>query len=907
MAPLAEGVPAGFSNAVLALRFESVRPVGVGTGDVVVLVEWANGQAATGRCVAAADYNETSANRVHVDSMDFDGRSAKGSLRVTIGPDGAQRGRPKFPTPPDEFNLRFQAEVRPGEAAPYVPDREAFMPPWRKDTPVYGGERIHGAYEGEWSWKAATNRVSGRVSGAINHPPAPGRWGVRGNGMIRRAPGGGLTLTACLPTVPVADGGGAWAVYRFTEPRDWRGVGSMQITLDSAVRRDDVMLAMAVRDASGATYRVNDAAAIRAGTTMAAILPGDFAGLFAVPDWSRIEQIEIGLQNRDGAGTVEVTVRSLQMSSEPPRSGRLAGASLTVTPECSVTMNGTDTIPKGLFGFHDVTPGAAKQAATNQPDPLVYLGELRPGFLRSVEHTGFGGKPLPDEEVAARLRNRPLSGATNPPPARLVAADAVDGAMVCHTMDLWARPPWLDQGIEGLSNSVRVFYRNLAPSAWVPGDDANPRRLFDVWNEPFMWGRQINMGFRLPPGCRDVRDETQYGYLPGKVGAEAWADLFAAACEGAKAVNPHVKLGGPSSSGFCDDDYRMFTNYVARILDRVGDRMDFLTEHHYGGDPRTTAAGYEVATAWCDVRHGRRIPIYNTEANDLGGSDAVKAAYNVLDILTCAAWCPDKARGRALHALWSGFLRSAGEEQAYRFLSTLRGTRVLTSTSDPDVVCVASCPAPGQLVVVAMNAGSEDREVRMAPINLGIREGTVLLVKRAANELQMRDVDGAVLPVPEAGSAVLREIAVRLTPPGSPMTATLAPGCAVRWTFVSQNYRPSRTVLVDQHFATALVARVPADGLVEAAVRFRGATTGVKRAWLRYVAGGLQAGEGVVSVGGHDIPLPPDRRRDGQALIQEIPVETSWVEPGVKLVFRCAKPELANGYTVYAASLLTER
>ena len=63
------------------------------------------------------------------------------------------------------------------------------------------------------------------------------------------------------------------------------------------------------------------------------------------------------------------------------------------------------------------------------------------------------------------------------------------------------------------------------------------------------------MGFRNPIGAKTWVDKTQYGHVAGKLGADAWSQIFLAASEAAKTANPHVLLGGPSAPSFEQDDF----------------------------------------------------------------------------------------------------------------------------------------------------------------------------------------------------------------------------------------------------------------------------------------------------------------------------------------------------------------
>lgn len=893
-------MPAGLDNAVLSLRFEGIRPIGQAAGDVVVQLQRRQGAWAAAGHGATADYNERSTNSVEVRRCEATGAKISGRLAVTIGPDGARRGRKHFPTPLDAFDISFTVTVDAAELLPYQPDREAFMPPWRKDVPDFGGQVARGTYEATWSWRGKDQQRSGQVLGALNAAPVPGRWGAQGNAVIGRAPGGGLKVLARLSARRIADGGAAWAVRCFAEPADWSAHDAVRLTVASEARRDDAAVGFGIRDAAGGSYTVETAALIRDGERQFVVGFEDFGGAWRRPDLTRIDRMWIGVSSRHGAGDVTFSVRRIELvrrADAPAPAGRCV--TVDVRPDVAVSFNGADTIPKGLFGFHGLNTGAPK-AEEGRPDPLEYMRRLNPGYVRKIVHTGFGADATTDEQIAAVRRQR-LAEAKEPdtwPYRRAKAGNFVDNLLWCHTQDLWARPGWMNAGLAKAAEGVRLFYRARAAEAYVPGDEHNLLRMFEVWNEPFMWGRHINMGRRDPAGDKAYTDPTQYGYIPGKLGSDAWSELFLAAVAGARSANKHVRLGGPSAPAFDSDDYGVFTNYVARIIDRCHDKLDFLTEHHYGGEPRATAGAYEVATAYFDVKHNRRVPIYNTETNDLGGSAAARASYNIADILDLIRRCPDKAKGRAMHYFGGDWLGNEGEEHGYLLLNALRGRIVRAEASDPDVLAVAAAPRAGELVVVVLNYSPADRQVRM-PLPEGFRlTGTRLLLADAPKgELQLRDVDGALVPKPAPGATVLRDVKAAA---GKVLTVALPTRSAVRWTLARDGYAPTKTLRVEQHYVDVVLRRVGPEGVQAGKVCWRGPVGAAEAAALRVVTRDVQRGEAVAAVNGHPVKLPPSI---GPSLVQEVAIEPAWLKPQTIVEFRCADAERSNGYTVCAASV----
>ena len=845
----------------ILLVLEDIRPMGGGHQGHVYLRLILDEDSP--RAEAFADYNEKSRNRV--DAISFTRRNAEieGEFRIEIGPDGARRGRAHFPTPPDVFRVEVKARLDANAYAAQRGDREAFMPYWRKDTPMVAGWAVKGAYQGEWQrgGESEPRDVKGAISGSWRLRGLGGGWRAQGPALLEPAEGG-LILNAFLPEQKRVDGNAAWARVDFKQPILLRG-GGVRLSLgplspDAKVDMVDVSLAARTERGWFSTMdrvRVGKTAAVES----VEIPFSEFGDRWRPFAGDELHALRVGVVNGEGIGRVGFPLTALSVMEGDEEAGDPKPVRIVLRPSVVRSFNGVDRVPEGLFGFH-VVGNKLKSAKPGEDPPLEMMRTIRPGMLRPLTHTGFGG----GHGVGKTVRELAEAGG------------AEERVVWTHTMDLWARPPWMDRGMAPLLKKVESFYADMAGRAWTPEHPDRLLRYFEVWNEPFMWGRHINMGFRLPKGKKDVRDDTQYGYIPGKVGADAWSGIFAAAVKGAKAVNPHVRLGGPSAPDIGSYDYADFRNYTLRIIESVGDRMDFFTEHHYGGNPLLMGAGYEVVRAAFWRLHGRTVPILNTEANDLGASDAGKALYNLTEILHLIDTQPDLARGRALHALWNGRLRSSGERDAWRMMAPLRG-RILDVTVDGErMTAVASHPESGKAVLVGADHGFGDVPVRISlPEGFRVEELMLLMTETPAKELRLRDVDGAAMPeIPEGKTERVR-VAPRVET--GVVSFSMPERSAFRLTVVKDGFEPHR--VRDRRFQPMdLLFRELAPGQT---LSLSPPTREIDpdRLFLRTVL----AGEALVRWGDETLEIPVQAHRPGEAELRHIEVPPKALSQGVTL------------------------
>lgn len=907
-------LPADEADAAIALSFAGIRPFrNAPPGGVIVVLQIRSNRWAESGHRAAADYHQKTGSMVDPSNLRFDGTTLTGTLRMTI--EGLPAGPGTKRTPPEDMEVALEARRVRGEHSQWQPDPTPFMPPWRKEVPRYGGDILRGTYKA----RVGKDNSTGDVAGAINFAPVPGVFGPEGNLIFSRAAGGGVSILARLAPRRVAAPEVARLVKNFIQPADWRDAEGLRIIIDSPRKRDDVAAGVWIREGGGAWYGATGALPI-AGRTLAVDVP--FADMRRTGgfddncflDLDHVSAIAVGVDEPRGAGDVEFVIRRIELVRRAGPTAASAPVRITVRPDTVLNINGTDEIPKGLFGFHDVRGNDIEQP-DGAPDVLTYTRQLNPGYLRPLDHVGFNAAPITDEQIKAQLEAR-LAVREKPSSMRFQRAEAgncIDNIVWCHTVDLLKRPAWMDQDMRKVLDGVRAFYRNLAAGAWVPGDDYNMLRRLEVWNEPFMWGRHINMGPKNPPGHKAWHDPTQFGYIPGKLGADVYCDIFRAAVEGARSANRHVLLGGPSAPAFNGDDYSNFENYVRRYIDACHEIIDFLTEHHYQGEPDVYAASYIVVAAYTDTKFGRRIPVYNTECNDLvdtptKGDDGQpppwslkadqlnKAHYNIEDILACIRLCPDIVKGRAMHALWNGYCRNPGETHAYTILSALRGRMLAVESDDASVIAAASTPAEGALVVFVFNDSPRRRQVHISvPGGFAAAAFQQLVFDDGTRLIDRPDtVDGH-------------------DPSGGTLAFMLPSRSAARWTLSRPGYRPAQVRVVETSYADCVLARVKPDAPAGGRIVWRGrGPSGARRAFLRLITRGVDRGEGLAVIRAQDagetvVRLPWSSSNDACAVVQDIPVDPAVLGAQTAVEFRCADPAVNNGYTVWAAGIVLER
>jgi hypothetical protein len=427
-----------------------------------------------------------------------------------------------------------------------------------------------------------------------------------------------------------------------------------------------------------------------------------------------------------------------------------------------------------------------------------------------------------------------------------------------------------------------------------------------------MWGRYANQGHFTPAGKKDFIDSDQYGYLSGPRTAEVYSKMFLAAAEGANGAKKRLRLAGPCSSEFHNDDFAHFRDYVAPFIDRCFGKVDILTEHHYGGWPLAAAASWEVAKTYCAVKHGGTIPIANTETTEIVWSAGLRAWYNLADILECLRVCPDVAHARSIHALWGGHMGNAGETAVLTLLNALRGIRVPVRVSDPMLLHAAAWTPERELVLVVFNPGSTGRRLRLASPAGGTLKEVLRLRLAASAASEARDVleDMPLYPVYDPAECKLERVALPAGVAGDGAREfDLPPITALRWVWAqTEDARaPTGAVEVVQGFWKEMFVRLKPGETATGGLVWPQPPGQERRAFLRVITRDVHDGEGKALINGHEVSLPWSSSNDGYCTAQDIPIEPGWLLPEERLDFVCAPGARANGFTVYAASLLVER
>ena len=273
--------------------------------------------------------------------------------------------------------------------------------------------------------------------------------------------------------------------------------------------------------------------------------------------------------------------------------------------------------------------------------------------LRPIVHGGFDHRPSDRSEI------------------RQIAPMYDDTIEILESLTgkpLMSPAPWHtnEGGLAGEMKRWQDFGRALAKQQQ---EDDLPFQRVEIWNEPFMWARFMNR-----PGMES--DPKQHNYLPGPYLSKQYALLANALIDAHREAGGTIEFGGPSSAYFGSDNWRHLTNHVLPVAIAGAGRLDFVSEHHYIERGQLIAASYEAFQAKYFHAVGERIPIINTEANDLvdqpgawsrdetyhpGGVDRRRFTYQVSDIMAQLRFHNDHVLGRHIHALWKGRFHKKGE------------------------------------------------------------------------------------------------------------------------------------------------------------------------------------------------------------------------------------------------------
>jgi hypothetical protein len=890
----------------------------------------------------------------------FDGRTLTGKIRCPVALN--IQGRAK-PTDPFNFDIEFDLKIS-DETFKYTPDPDPAIPPWRSDKSKPSGRKVTGKWKTYELRSDSVVELDGTLApnaGCLRVRSMPGIFSPVGSIELARG-NNGLDITAYNAESRVAHGESVWAAKTLDTPLDLRTFNGIRLTVSSAQpyagrgwtgpAPATVAVALRVRGGQwfvcrsvtpllgGEQTYIADFGLFMRGVPSPGFGSGPNSRYFLTLD--AIDAVAVGINNPFGIGTVRFTAHRLEAVRYQSRGHGepiTEAAVITVDPALGDSLNGEARVPKALFGFH-VTGKIAKPenpdpnlpAYFREPpylaDPIALLRALKPGSLRPLDHTGMS----PGEAQRVTVFDWDTAE----------AGDAADEVMTTVTnQNLWARPDWMDKikkdtpenlaaTRDAYAAGIREMFARVGEKAWHPQErPRNTLRLIEFWNEPFMWARHINRGTSTlsagpgdPGGNRGRQawdDPTQFTYLPGRLGGEMYGHFFNAAHEGLKSTNPHVRIGGLSGPSFGEEFGEHLRRYWDAFFAVSRDRIEFLSEHHYQGDPDHFAADYEMVTAYTLAKYGKQWPIWNTEANDLEdiapgdrrSAEAAKAFqhmnrayYNYRDILELILKSRDKARGRAIHAFWApGILRDPGEYQMYKIAADLRGDLVTARTTDSHLIPCATLN-DGRLVILLLNDTALPRDV-VLHLPAGPKDGSQF----ACTALYLHPVEErtSTEPVALTTKPVDGKFEVRFARPMEPRE--------IRKVVVEAGVypaRPAATAETRQAWADTVLLEMKPGETREGAVALGSIDPAtINRAVLRVVTRDVHEGEAVVELAGGavSIPLPSSRSASDSHIIQDLPltpeqwslVRSKISGPSIPIRIRCDAAH--DGFGFYMASL----
>lgn len=587
-----------------------------------------------------------------------------------------------------------------------------------------------------------------------------------------------------------------------------------------------------------------------------------------------------------------------------------------------LSVNGTDTVPSGLFGVHatKLTPEriaewgiASVRLIDKHPD-----GNPR----RSGDPRTPGGLDLVVECFYDRYQ--PALILTDPDWRKNLAdlarryGERARGSDIVHHVEFWNEPylNWsckpgvnydaayyrIEDAVEGGPVTIRGQQQPTEHLVWTRGlrvvDAVSGKPDYVAASRAPRDGKAGDTydfrgkTYRLEEAWV-AKDPTQRFYWAGEQNARWYREMYGVFARALKEANPEVQVAAGWGFNIWNEGWESWNRLYRPLIDEHLDVMDGIHEHHYGGETRLVAASYEVVTAYTDER-GKRLRFYNTEAggmldpekpdtpsSGLSGTPLQKAqgamTYFLRDVIHLIDVCPDKAFARAAHEADL----NGGDEFAFKLLKPLRGRLLEATSSAPEIWSVASLEGD-RLTVVCFNDRRQSERVAFTvrpPQGMRLVSGTIHGVGVRA--------DGTGL---ESQQAELdRPAAERWD--GTVDIPTKAARTLV-FTLAGAEQSPRRRE-ISQHFAKGILARTEAGAPVERSIALpaeRLARAGAARLKLVVLD---HDGSGRVSVNGQDLPLAP-----GSCIVRQ-DLDPALLRPDTTLVFHAT----GRGFNLLMASI----
>ncbi len=606
---------------------------------------------------------------------------------------------------------------------------------------------------------------------------------------------------------------------------------------------------------------------------------------------------------------------------------------MLVTP-LNFEYNGQKEIPIGLFGVHstNLNPERVKQWGVE----LVRGIEAGPSGVPSLPGRNGTFPPNIKRTIDCYYdRYQPALIIRNPGGYRSELENLATqyanaaGSTFPHVLEFWNEPflNWASRPAVNYDN--RWYDTTLAAIGQPvqrPGQSTNMPHL--VWNYA-RWFKQIQpptvsdpvnfyvqlannwtalnnlpIGGTLTVGSRTfqsinswlARDTTQTSYYSAWANGWMYDQMYRVFAGKVKELNPNVKVLAGWGMQLHQDGYRPWRTLYRPSLDSNHTLIDGIHEHHYGGDTRFIAAGYEIAHGYAHHKYARRLKFYNTEAGGYldpqipgtvtpgppSGGVLQQArsgmTYTLRDILYLIRHCPDKAEARAAH---EAHLYGAGDGFAFEMMKHLRGN-LIWSQSTQDNIWVLAARHEDTLAVVCFNDNNSltraKLKVMLPETGLTFLRGSMRYVKDSSDATNMAWVN-----VPLEVSGQLWQDTISFSTKSAKAFLFELQGTATN----------ENTVKAEQYFSDKTLVSIPANSVDTFSLAVPpAALSQLKSARLKMLVQNVPTGA-LLNFNGTDVPY----RQTG--FFTYISIDTSLVQAENTLVFRAG----TNALSVQMVSL----
>jgi len=717
------------------------------------------------------------------------------------------------------------------------------------------------------------------------------------------------------------------SVLKFEEPRDLSGWSGLRVRVTTEHPRPDADVTVWLGEGDGSWYHVKSGIPLIDPANEALLLFEDFkVAEWAAPgnhmdedfalDLKTISAIAIGVINPLGVGGVQFTLKSIELVKvpqppRPPVEVKVTGKTLSV--------NGHDKIPPGIFGGY-------------APD---LQQKYRPGCQRNLRTLPGGGPKIPDRakgqseafhidcmgdrfQPATYLKHADWEKRLSDL-GRSYSAKAKEAGHRAH-VEFW-NEPYLNWAGRSRKNYSTRFYRlDLAKEGGpvaVKRPGASAEDLEIVPHLRWKKVKRFDKKQKKEVETWQVYDPTAFTYWSGRGNGHIYDRMITVFGKAVKEANPDTQLVAGWGFRWQEDHWASWDILYRPTIDRNIQYIDGVCEHHYQGEPTAMAASYEVLTAYGKTKHNKWLYAYNTETNDLvdaparGAVDTPEKArnareyrrmvYNLRDLIYLASQVPDKVRSRTvIHHNQT----PKATEACYALLRNLRGGLVECASDDRRLWCVASidgtdpravAPEPWQkLVVVLFN---DDAELREVELDLQSPDGTTF--ENRAIEWTQVDLESFRVDLwKEDRAASGKRMELRTTIPSKAAWKTVLR--------LKGELTDAQQVKRHQFFSPDLLQKVTRDRPLRTKVALdREVLPTARRAWLRLVVENLSEGEGTVTAGKAEIPLPKALTVDNELTIVELPLDAKQLNAEASLSFRVNTGN-HSGYRVDMTSIVLE-